>query len=291
MENSKLIQISKNVYYLPCGENDRPILGIIIGDNATALVDAGNSPEHAKLLLAEIKKMSIEVPPIKYIFITHWHWDHIFGLSMFQDGVEIIAHKLTVEKISEMVDYKWDDESLARRVSEGLEIPFGEENIKLEYPDSNREINLIIPNHSFQEKQVIDLGGVNCVLEHVGCDHSLDSTIITVDEVTFIGDSLYPNLYSQEEVTEKLISLLEKLLNLNSKIYIESHDQHMSKQSLNEIYELFKIIFEKVKSLSQIEDIIAVLDASSRIEELMGSLSWERDDLIYYVNSFFKGLK
>lgn len=290
MENSKLIQISKKIYYLPCGENDRPILGIIIGDKATALVDAGNSPEHAKLLLDEIKKIPIEIPPIKYIFITHWHWDHIFGLSMFQDGVKIIAHKLTVEKITEMIDYKWDDESLASRVSEGLEIPFCEENIKLEYPYSNREITLIIPSHSFQEKQIIDLGKVNCVLEHVGGDHSLDSTIITVDGVTFIGDSLSPNYYNQGEFTEKLIFLQEKLLNLNSRIYIESHDKHMSKQTLIGIYELSKIIFEKVKSHSKIEDVITDLDTSSRIEELLESLSLERDELIHNVNSFFKGL-
>ncbi|WP_371802500.1 MBL fold metallo-hydrolase [Candidatus Lokiarchaeum ossiferum] len=290
MEQSNLVQTSSGIYYLPCGENDRPSLGIIIGKNATALVDAGNSPEHAKLLLNEISKLPFEIPPIKYICITHWHWDHIFGLAAFSKDVKIIAQQQTIEKILEMQEYRWDDLSLAQRVAEGTEIVFSEENIKLEYPDTNRQIQVIVPNVSFESTYNLDLGNTQCILQHVGGDHSPDSTIIAVNNVIFLGDAIYPNVYSQEEVTGDLLHLLEDLLASDCDTYIESHDKHFSRTTLNEMYDLFKLIYEIVKSTPNLDEIQAAVEASNPIETLRISLSWEKDDISYFAEAFFKGL-
>ncbi|HAK42137.1 MAG TPA: hypothetical protein DCM59_04740 [Clostridium sp.] len=38
--------------------------------------DAGNSPTHADSLLSKLEKMKF--PPIKYVVMSHYHWDHIF---------------------------------------------------------------------------------------------------------------------------------------------------------------------------------------------------------------------
>lgn len=290
MEQSNLVQISPGIYYLSCGENDRPTLGVIVGSNATALVDAGNSPEHAKLLLTEISKLPFEIPPIKYICITHWHWDHIFGLSAFSKDVKIIAQQRTIEKISKMKDYGWDDISLAQRVAEGTEIIFCEENIKLEYPDTNRHIQILIPDQSFNSKYYLDLGNMQCVLHHVGGDHSPDSTIITVNDVTFLGDAIYPNVYGQEEVTGVLLTMLEDLLKLKSRVYVESHDKHMSHLALRNTYDLLKFIFAIVRSTDSLDKIQAEVVLSEPIEDLRKILSWERDDILYFAEAFFKGL-
>ncbi|GAB4428720.1 MAG: hypothetical protein Fur0044_26540 [Anaerolineae bacterium] len=47
-----LQKLNRHVYWLPPDDRtDRPILGAITGERATLLVDAGNSPAHAQLLV------------------------------------------------------------------------------------------------------------------------------------------------------------------------------------------------------------------------------------------------
>ena len=48
-------------------------------EHATLIVDAGNSPRHARLLLDEVARLPIPSPT--YLALTHWHWDHVFGAS------------------------------------------------------------------------------------------------------------------------------------------------------------------------------------------------------------------
>jgi len=83
-------KISEHVYILsPDKRTDRPILGAIAGKSGTLIVDAGNSPEHARLLLNGLEK--IDIPQPKSVSITHGHWDYVFGASVF--NVPIIANQ------------------------------------------------------------------------------------------------------------------------------------------------------------------------------------------------------
>ena len=84
---------------------------------------------------------------------------------------------------------------------------------------------------------------------------------------------------------------MKKLLHLNSGIYVESHDKHVSNQNLSNIYELFKLIYEIVKENSKINVVFSILDDSTQIKEFQKVLSWERDDILYFAESMFKGLK
>jgi predicted amidohydrolase len=45
-------RLTVHVYYLsPDSTTDRPVLGAIVGTTGTLVVDAGNSPAHAQVLL------------------------------------------------------------------------------------------------------------------------------------------------------------------------------------------------------------------------------------------------
>ena len=99
MKQSLLNRISEHVYWLsPDGATDRPTLGAIVGKRATLIVDAGNSAAHAKLFLGELAKLETAKP--KYVMLTHWHWDHVFGASAFE--VPIFACHETQRVIEEM---------------------------------------------------------------------------------------------------------------------------------------------------------------------------------------------
>jgi len=56
-------------YFTPISETDRPILGIVIGDNKTLMIDAGNTESHAKYFLKKLEKENIKKPNM--IVLTH----------------------------------------------------------------------------------------------------------------------------------------------------------------------------------------------------------------------------
>ena len=85
-----LNRISEHIYALPPDPaTDRPVLGAVVGRRATLMVEAGNSPAHAQLLLAGLAQVTSV--PLRYVVLTHWHWDHVFGASAFAEPV--FAHR------------------------------------------------------------------------------------------------------------------------------------------------------------------------------------------------------
>lgn len=100
-------------YMTPVSETDRPILGMVVGKEKTLMIDAGNSEEHAQLFLEMLKEQNVSHPD--FVALTHWHWDHIFGLSVLQDALSI-AHSETKKEMSTLVSYEWTDEALDARV-------------------------------------------------------------------------------------------------------------------------------------------------------------------------------
>lgn len=43
-------------YQTPVSETDRPILGAVVGNDRTLMIDAGNSEDHAQYFLEELKR-------------------------------------------------------------------------------------------------------------------------------------------------------------------------------------------------------------------------------------------
>jgi glyoxylase-like metal-dependent hydrolase (beta-lactamase superfamily II) len=218
MKNLKLMRISPHVYWTaPEESTDRPVLGSVVGRNATLMVEGGASASHAAGFLAALSSPGIPLP--KYMAITHWHWDHVFGAAYLD--LPIIAHVDTARKIREMSELDWRDEALDRRVAEGLEIEFCQVHMKAEIPNEERaSLKLHIPEITFKDRVSIDLGGVTCQIIHVGGDHSPDSSIVYIpgDKVAFIGDCIYEDIYARPSryTTVSLFPLLDQLLGLGA---------------------------------------------------------------------------
>ena len=91
------------------------------------MIDAGNSEAHAQLFLKMLKEQNVSSPD--FVALTHWHWDHIFGLSVLQHALTI-AHTETKKEMQTLVSYEWTDDALDARVEEGTEIEFCADCIK-----------------------------------------------------------------------------------------------------------------------------------------------------------------
>lgn len=217
-----LEKISDRLFYLPpYQKTDRPILAAVVGDNQTLLIDAGNSSMHAKQFKEQLASYHVTGD---ILALTHWHWDHVFGLR--EMDMPSIANFMTYDKVKELQGLSWGDNELDSRVEAGIEIPFCADAIKLEL-GSVREINIPNPTIIFEKRIKLNLGGVTCIIEHVGGDHSPDSNLIYIPEekMLFLGDCLYANMYAEKwhYTIEKMNYLLGKIKEYDAEIYFLSH--------------------------------------------------------------------
>jgi glyoxylase-like metal-dependent hydrolase (beta-lactamase superfamily II) len=224
MPNPQLLQrVSEHVHWLaPDPATDRPILGVVAGEQATLIVDAGNSPAHAQLLLRSIAGLGL--PPLKYLALTHWHWDHIFGAHTL--NLLTFAHQETRRVVAHLAGLDWRDAALDARVASGEEIIFCADNMKKELPDRGGLV-IKVPEVGFSQRVELDLGGVTCQIVHVGGDHSPDSSVVYIpeDRVLFFSDCLSEDYYSgaPSYTVAKLLPLIDTLLSFEADHFFGGH--------------------------------------------------------------------
>lgn len=77
---------------------------VIINDSDVVVVDANLTAGSARLVIAEIRKLTTK--PVRYVITTHWHDDHHIGNEAFAaayPGVDFIAHANTRTDVDSQV--------------------------------------------------------------------------------------------------------------------------------------------------------------------------------------------
>jgi len=220
----KLKKISGSVYYLPAEERtDRPVLGYIKGDKYSLAVDAGNSSNHVDKFYEELRESNLRLPD--FTVITHWHWDHTFGLHSVSG--KTVANHLTNKKLSEVQKWEWTDKAMEMRLKSGEDIEMCDRCIKLEYPDRNK-IKVVRAEIEFNGVISINLGGVHCEIREFNATHSSDSVLIHVPEesAVFIGDANDGDYYDNKGQHDKtrLKEMIKVLERIDADIFILGHD-------------------------------------------------------------------
>lgn len=270
-----LNKLTNNVYYMPhYSETDRPALGLVFGDNFSVLIDSGNSPAHANDFLDSIENM--DIPPVKFVIITHWHWDHVFGIKTMD--LLTISHEDTKKQIDYMTTLKWDDASIDKRVKTGEEIEFCRDMIQREMPTRDG-LELRSPDITFNGNMEIDLGGKTCVIEHVGGVHAQDSVIayIPEDKIMFLADCLYEDFYSGDYSydQQELIILLDKIKKYDVNYYVLGHQPPKTHNEmwnfLDDLTHIGEIVGAEVnldKVVTQFKDIRGVDPSNDQLEHI-----------------------
>lgn len=269
------------MYYMPhYSETDRPTLGLICGDTFSLIVDSGNSPAHASHFLNEVEKM--DIAPVQLLVITHWHWDHIFGIHTM--GLLTLSYEETKKKINDLKTLEWDDTSLDSRVETGEEIEFCRDMIKREMPTRDH-LKLKAPDLTFNHKIEVDLGGISCVVEHVGGVHAQDSCIIYIPEekVMFLGDCIYQDFYSgawsydQNELT----ILLDKIKKYEVNYYVTGHQDPKTHA------EMWTFLDELTRIGEIVGKEIALEKAVTRFNEVRKAVP--NEEQLEYIENFVNG--
>ncbi len=227
-----LCRLFERVWYLPCEEKtDRPVLTYIRGDKSALAVDAGNSPAHVAKFYRELERNGLPLPD--WTVLTHWHWDHTFGLRAVR-GVSIACQK-TNDKLRAVSAWAWDDESMKKRLETGEDIAFCDACIRLEYPDL-REIHVVPAVIGFAGSMTIDLGGVACMLSERDSPHTRDHAMVYVPEYRLLidGDALGEDHYDGGGQYEKdrLAAYGGALGAIPFETYMGGHDAPESRESV-----------------------------------------------------------
>ena len=242
----ELRRLSPRVWYLPADEvTDRPNLAVIVGQRASLAVDAGNSPAHARELLNAVAGGGIA--SLRYAAITHWHWDHVFGLATLD--VPGIAHAETRRRVLEQASLDWSDEALDQRVTAGSEAAFCRDMIRAELPDRS-ELVIRAPDITFDERVEVDLGGLTAVIEHVGGNHGPDCSIVYVPEerVLLLGDCLGADIYGGPPAytRDKLFDLMDRLAAYEALWYQQGHGEPVARDRFWEYASTLRAVGELV---------------------------------------------
>ena len=70
---------------------------VVVNDADVVVVDSHITPDAARALIQSVKAVSDK--PIRYLINSHFHYDHAHGNQVFPEGVEIIGHEYTRERL------------------------------------------------------------------------------------------------------------------------------------------------------------------------------------------------
>ncbi len=138
-------------------------LGLVVGETGCLLVESGASPDHGAAILASVATVTDR--PLVAVVVTHWHWDHAFGLAAF-GGIETVGH-----------------ENLWPRIA--AEPP---QEVAAELGFDRAE--LVPPTRELALATAYDLGGRRVEVAHLGHGHTDGDLVVVVPEsdVVFAGD-------------------------------------------------------------------------------------------------------
>lgn len=218
-----LEQVTQRVWCLPWEEErDRPSLYYIRGDRRSLAVDAGSSPAHVAQFYAALEERGLPLPD--FTAVTHWHWDHTFGLGAVQ-GVTL-ASALTNRKLRQVRAWEWTPEAMAQRERRGEDIPFCNEHIRREYPDLGA-VSVSLAEMEVEGELTLHLGGVDCRLFCRDTPHSRDGLLVHVPQegVLALGDADCEDLYQPGAGYDpaRLRALLELLSSLEFSLALPGH--------------------------------------------------------------------
>ncbi|UCC19505.1 MAG: MBL fold metallo-hydrolase [Promethearchaeota archaeon] len=165
--------------------------------------------------------------PVRYLFITHYHADHLFGIASFKD-VEIFGSNILIENMKKRKEGNWTKEAF--------------DEWKKEEPELKNmidEIEIIIPKRGFDDKYVITDDDSQVEFYHSGGHTGCSSyAYFPQEKVLFTGDELavgfWPFISDPTGDPEKWIQTFEYILTLNIDAIVPGHGAVVGKEYLRE---------------------------------------------------------
>lgn len=234
------VKVSEHVYVIPDGKAGMvPNVGIVVGAQATLVIDPGMGRPSGEHVLAEVRKVT--KGGTLYIVNTHFHPEHTTGDVAFPPNAKLIRARAQQEDVEEM-GLKWVAIFAARspviaNVLEGATF---------------RE-----PDELFGKEKTLDLGGVRVRMTLLGPGHTRGDTAIFVegDRVLFAGDlamkGLFPAFATPQSSGRAWLASLDALDRLKAKVVVGAHYPIADSSVVNDYRGYLKALQARVAELKK----------------------------------------
>jgi cyclase len=201
--------LNGGVYWIEGGVGSNS--GVVIGKDGVIVIDAKQTPESGKAVMAEIAKLTPK--PVTHIILTHSNFDHTDGLPGFPKGLTIIA----------------------------------QDNCKkqMEHPRSSpSHVDLAgyMPTKTVGKKESMTIDGVRFVLLHWAPAHTSGDLIIYLPDqkVAFTGDITvmrlpYPLIHLEDDGSSAgWVESMKGIVALDVDTYVPGHGNTQTKPVLEQ---------------------------------------------------------
>jgi glyoxylase-like metal-dependent hydrolase (beta-lactamase superfamily II) len=181
----------------------------VVTRDGVLVVDALGSPVLARELLAEIR--SVTPAPIRYVVLTHYHADHIYGLQAFKDaGATIVAHK--------------DGQLYLNSDTAELRLKASREELA---PAVDARTRLVPADRWIDQRTTLQLGGIDFILQPAGPAHTPEDLVVWVPQLKLLiaGDLVFRGRvpFVGQADSGRWITALDTLLTFDASVIVPGH--------------------------------------------------------------------
>jgi len=181
----------------------------VVTPDGVLVIDALGSPALARELLGEIRR--ITSAPVRYVVVTHYHADHIYGLQVFKDaGAIIVAHH----------DAQWY-----------LNSDTAEQRLKASRdemaPAIDADTRLVPADRWIDGRTTLALGAMQVVVQPVGPAHTPEDLVVWLPQrrLLFAGDLVFRGRipFVGQADSGRWINALDTLLAFDAAVIVPGH--------------------------------------------------------------------
>lgn len=237
IDPSKITKISDHVYVIPDESRQYiPNVGIVVGQRAVLVIDAGMGLRNGEIVLAEARKHSAGKQ--LYIVATHHHPEHDTGAAAFPANATMIRSRVQQRDVDEVGMAQAD--IFAKRAPELAALLAGARD---------RRADVL-----FDDEYRLELGGVTVQMHASGPAHTRGDTIFYIeqDRVLFAGDVAQrrvPLLRSPAPSVAGWLKVLPKLKQLNYRILVPSHGRLGDASTVETTEQYLKTVQSRTREL------------------------------------------
>ncbi|MHA1673743.1 MAG: MBL fold metallo-hydrolase [Promethearchaeota archaeon] len=199
----------------------------VILDTFIVVIDPMMYPNQARAFRNQLE--TIYRLPVKYLFISHEHADHVWGMGGFLDkDVEIIAHIKLAEFLKEKFATAWNQQVI--------------DEWKVEEPEMVPMLELMtfkVPTITFEDKYVVQDGELSVEFYHSGGHTGTSSyAYFPSEKILFGADEvnahIWPFISDPTGSPERWITFYNKILDMDIQKIIPGHGPLVGKDHIRE---------------------------------------------------------